>query len=277
MKNHQTLNEKWLQAVIAEDPFILDIGDVVLIDKERSHIHVGGGYLDLLFQEADGHGRYEVEIQLGATDPSHIIRTIEYWDVERKRYPQYEHTAVIVAEDITSRFLNVISLFNGTIPIIALQVTAIEQTNGVGLLFTKVLDTVKFGYMEDDVAAAAPADRAYWENKGAKKTVKMADDILEIIKAFPLSAELNYNKYYIGLIVDSRVNNFAMFRPQRNTLRLELRLPQSEETEKIFTDVNLLPNYDKLGYYKLNIATKDISSKKEVLKHLLKKAYGSQT
>ena len=47
---------------------------------------------------------------------SHIIRTIEYWDIERKRYPQYEHCAVLVAEDITSRFLNVISLFNGTIP-----------------------------------------------------------------------------------------------------------------------------------------------------------------
>jgi hypothetical protein len=28
----------------------------------------------------------------------------------------YEHTAVIVAEDVTSRFLNVISLFNGFIP-----------------------------------------------------------------------------------------------------------------------------------------------------------------
>ena len=30
-------------------------------------------------------------------DESHIIRTIEYWDIERRRYPQYEHVAVIVA------------------------------------------------------------------------------------------------------------------------------------------------------------------------------------
>lgn len=43
-----------------------------------------------------------------------MIRTIEYWDIERKRYPQYEHCAVIIAEDITSRFLNVIQLFNGS-------------------------------------------------------------------------------------------------------------------------------------------------------------------
>ena len=39
----------------------------------------------------------------------------------RKKYPQYEHIAVIIAEDITSRFLNVISLLNGNIPLIAIQ------------------------------------------------------------------------------------------------------------------------------------------------------------
>ena len=44
--------------------------------------------------------RYEVEIQLGATDESHLIRTIEYWDIERRCYPQYEHVAVIAAEDV---------------------------------------------------------------------------------------------------------------------------------------------------------------------------------
>ena len=114
LKNHPSLNERWVQDVIAEDPSILGIGDVVLKDKER--VHRNAGRLDLLLQEADGHGRYEVEIQLGASDESHIIRTIEYWDIERKRYPQYDHTAVIVAEDITSRFLNVISHFQWSYP-----------------------------------------------------------------------------------------------------------------------------------------------------------------
>ena len=128
LKNHQQLNEKWLQEIIAEDPSILRIGDVVLKDKER--IHHGAGRLDLLLQDTDGHGRYEVEIQLGSTNESHIIRTIEYWDIEKRKYPQYDHTAVIVAEDITSRFLNVISLFNGFIPIMAIQVTAIETADG---------------------------------------------------------------------------------------------------------------------------------------------------
>jgi hypothetical protein len=44
------------------------------------------GRLDLLLEDEDQERRYEVEIQLGPTDEAHIIRTIEYWDIEWKRY-----------------------------------------------------------------------------------------------------------------------------------------------------------------------------------------------
>ena len=102
------------------------IGDAIeLIMKERERPQVRGR-LDFLLQDSDLTQRYEVELQLGSTDPSHIIRTLEYWDVERKRYQRIDHTAVLVAEDITSRFLNVISLFNGHIPLVAIQMNAVQ-------------------------------------------------------------------------------------------------------------------------------------------------------
>lgn len=213
LKNHAQFNERWLQDIIADDPSILGIGDVILRDKER--IHIGAGRLDLLLQDADGYGRYEVEIQLGKTDESHIIRTIEYWDIERKKYPQYEHTAVIVAEDVTSRFLNVIGLFNGFIPIIAIQVTAIETPEGIGLQFTKILDTVKLGYIEQDEEITELTDRNYWEKRGTKNTVGLVDKILEISKSFLPSVKLSYNKHYIGFWVNERACNFAIFRLQK--------------------------------------------------------------
>ena len=146
LKGHSMLNEKWVQDRIAEDPKILGLGDLILKDKERNQPRAGR--LDLLLQQADGNRRYEVEIQLGKTDESHIIRTIEYWDIERKRYPQYDHAAVIVAEDITSRFLNVISLFNGTIPLIAIKMQAVQIGNTVSLVFTTVLDQVQRGLVD---------------------------------------------------------------------------------------------------------------------------------
>ena len=62
------------------------------------------------------------------------------WDMEKKRFPQYDHCAVIVAEEITGRFMNVISLFNGNIPLIALQLSAYKVGDDVSLAFTKVMD-----------------------------------------------------------------------------------------------------------------------------------------
>ncbi len=80
LRGHPTLNEKWLQDRIADDPGILGLGDLVLKDQERTQPRAGR--LDLLLQDAESNRRYEVEIQLGATDESHVIRTVEYWDIE---------------------------------------------------------------------------------------------------------------------------------------------------------------------------------------------------
>lgn len=156
---HPEITEGMIQAEIARDPSILGLGQLVLKDKERPQPRAGR--LDLLFQDPDTNRRYEVEIQLGKTDENHIIRTIEYWDIERKRYPQYDHCAVIIAEDITSRFLNVISLFNGFIPLVALQMTAVKLADKVGIIFTKVLDEMPLGMVDEDEEIQAVTDRNY--------------------------------------------------------------------------------------------------------------------
>ena len=109
LKSSPEFGEAWLQDRISDDPTILRLGDVDLLDRERNQ---GPGRLDLLLQDSELNKRYEVELMLGATDASHVIRTIEYWDIERRRYPAYEHVAVLVAEDVTSRYLNVaVSVF----------------------------------------------------------------------------------------------------------------------------------------------------------------------
>ncbi len=269
LKNHQVLNERWLQDIIAEDPSIIGIGDVILKDKER--IHQGAGRLDLLLQDADGIERYEVEIQLGATDESHIIRTIEYWDIERKRYPQYNHTAIIIAEDITSRFLNVISLFNGSIPLMAIQVCAIQTAEGVGLHFTKVLDVQQLGLVDEDEEVAEVTNRDYWLKRGTPKTVAMADKLLSYIKEFDPDAELNYNKFYIGLKINSRSKNYAIFRPKKNFIGLEIKMPQTEENDEIINQAEIanLDYSKRYGYYRLSIYERDLEEKSDFIKKLL--------
>jgi len=46
LQQHAELNEKWVQDRIAEDPFMLGLGDVVLKDKERIQPRAGHNYLE---------------------------------------------------------------------------------------------------------------------------------------------------------------------------------------------------------------------------------------
>src|SRR6267154_4266581 len=104
------VTENWLESHIADDPTILPLGDVEFIDRQRKQEKAGR--LDLLLKDDSGDKRYEVELMLGSTDESHLIRAIEYWDIEHRKWPGYEHCAVLVSENVTTRFLNVISLFS---------------------------------------------------------------------------------------------------------------------------------------------------------------------
>jgi hypothetical protein len=272
LQRHPELNEKWVQDRIAEDPSILGLGDVVLKDKER--IQPRAGRLDLLLQDPDTLRRYEVEIQLGKTDEAHIIRTIEYWDIERKRYPQYDHCAVIVAEEMTARFLNVISLFNGTIPLIAIQLNALRISDGVSLVFTTVMDELSRGMVDDDEEVQAVTDRAFWEEQGSRDTVGMADELLTMIHGFDPEVQFKYNKFYIGLAKNGQPNNFAQFRAKKSNLRLELRLKETPETTKELEESGLdLMDYDKRwGRYRIRLDGPALKSHRDLLTRLMKQA-----
>lgn len=273
IKNHPEITEKLIQEIIAEDPQILGLGDLVLKDIERIQPHAGR--LDLLLQDSEQKTRYEVELQLGKTDESHIIRTLEYWDIERKRYPQYDHIAVIIAEDITSRFLNIIGLFNGSVPIIGIQMTALEVDKGFTLDFTTVLGLRELGFVDDDEDIREVTDRNYWENRGTKTTMKMADTILEYILEFNPEYELKYNKHYIGLIRNGIPNNFVTMKARKKNIQLELKHDKDAEIDSFLeeNDFDLLEYNSKWKLYRMRLNNEDIIEKKEIIKDLLERSY----
>ena len=272
LKINSDLNEKWVQERIAEDPSLLGLGELVLKDKERMQPHAGR--LDLLLQDPDSSRRYEVEIQLGKTDESHIIRTIEYWDIERKRYPQYDHCAVIVAEDITARFLNVIGLFNGMIPLVAIQMSALRIGDQIALVFTKVMDVLQLGLVDEEEVEEV-TDRASWETRGSKTTLAMVDSLLKLVQELDPALELKYNKFYIGLAKAGQANNFVIFRAKKNFLKFEPRIKQSEETTKMLEDAGLdVMDYDaRWGRYRVRLTPADLKRHEDLLRNLFKQAY----
>ena len=217
-------NEDKLQEYVFEYPEVLDLGEVHGLRREK--IQPSGGRVDMVLE--DGDNWYEVEIQLGATDPSHIIRTIEYWDNERWRYPQFNHVAVLIAEEVTGRFFNVISLFNKHIPLIAYQMSAFRTEDGnITLAFSKVLDLVMREVPEE--METPVHDYGFWLDKFGSERMDVTSQIFEDLLPPNDGFRMNFTKYYIGVNKDGVTKNFIEFEPQKSGTVLRIKLPRTDE------------------------------------------------
>lgn len=274
LKSHPLYSEKWLQERLAEDPSLLGLGDLALKGIERRQPKAGR--LDLLFSDDNSNTRYEVELQLGATDETHIIRTIEYWDIERARFPQYDHVAVLVAEDVTTRFLNVISLFNKSIPLIVIQMRALEVDGMLTLSATTVLDLTRLGTEEEDEVAEA-TDRNYWLSKSSDKTLGLVDDVMKLIQTLDPMFEPKYNKPYIGIAKNGIPNNFVSFQPRKDHTIMEFRIPRSDEISGLLDDagIEVLEYKIKWGRYRIRIFSDTLANHSPLILSLIQKAHGS--
>ena len=272
LKTHPEFNEKWLQEKIANDPSILGIGELILKDEERNQ--PGAGRLDLLLQAPDSNIRYEVEIQLGKTDECHIFRTIEYWDLERKRFPQYDHVAVLIAEDITSRFLNVIGLLNSFIPLVAIQLSAIRMRNQIALVFTVILDQ-RVGMTTEEEDEQEATNRRYWGARSSKTTIEMVIEVFRLLKRLDRRIEIKYNKFYISVSKDDKPFNFVIFRPRKNSLRIEPKLNKSEDVEIMVESVALdVLEYDTRNQrYRIHFLKNEIKKHERMLMEILGRSY----
>ncbi|MCL2681929.1 MAG: hypothetical protein FWE63_00420 [Bacteroidales bacterium] len=258
LKKH--FSEKWLQDRIEEDPSILGLGELDLIQRERKQS--SGGRIDFLFLNSEIETMYETEIQLGATDESHIIRTIEYWDIERRRYPSKEHRAVIVAEEVTNRFFNVIALMNRSIPIIAIQLNAIKIDNKILLNFTKVLDIYEAPEDEENLGGEE-VGRAYWEKKSNPKSIAIMDEMIKIAQSRYPDARVTYNKHHVALGTSRR--NFMWFHPRKtpNNCHFEIKLDKNlvTETKAIFDELGIPYTLRKESNLAVSIQNDDLLKK----------------
>src|SRR6266851_1213719 len=219
LKGHPHFNEAWVKERIIDDTAILGLGNLRVRDIERIQKR---GRLDLLLvddEDEDDLTWYEVEVQLGETDASHIIRTIEYWDEEQRRYPNRTHCAVLIAEDVTNRFSNVLALFNRHISIIVIQMKAIQAQDFILLHFTRVLDTVERQEEEDEGEdnVATAATREDLQARSSEVAMEIIDSCLGTLKEIDPRIELNYKRGFAGLALDGRASNFVTFNPKKQS------------------------------------------------------------
>lgn len=240
-------DERWLQNLILEDPSILGLGDLVVYERERRQS--SGGRIDFLMYDPDANVMFEIEVMLGRLDESHIIRGIEYWDIERRRWPTREHRSVLVAEEITNRFFNVIGLLNRSIPMIAIQMGAVQVAESVTLTFTRVLDI--YEPPMDEELEADPTDRNWWVRRGTAQALQVAEKLGALTDPDGRPFRLTYNKHHIA--VGNARQNFAWLNPRKaGHCHVHLKLGSSglDEATNLFgsAGIEVSPRTDGIAF-----------------------------
>lgn len=239
------LNEYWLQEQICKNPEILvplldaNVLEVVAREKKQS----SGGRLDILLRDPDNETFYEIEVMLGETNETHIIRTIEYWDIEKKRWPKKQHIAVLIAERINSRFYNVVHLLSLAIPIVGIQANIVSIDGKDALHFTKIIDS----YEEPEIELEESKEKTkpeHWKSRYPEQyeAVVALQKIISVKYANP---ELVFHPSYVAFGVSGKHRIWLNAR-KNGRISIEIQIP---ETNHLFVEEIL--NSAKIDFRKV--------------------------
>ena len=254
-------DERWLQELIYDDPSILGLGSLQVVNKEKRQS--SGGRLDILLKDPLDNAMYEVEIMLGETDPSHIIRSIEYWDNERRKYPQRQHFAVLVAESFDRRYFNIVQILSMNIPMIAIQADLLEVDGGLILNFTKMLDV----YVEPEDEEVTVVNEMSWAEK-SKWTLDSAKEFLGILSN--PECKLNFTQSYISIVMNGR-NAYCFDKRTKPTSIMWFNVKDDEKAESIKTlldDSNIAYGYNRYKDFTISIDAEILEQQKAVFKNV---------
>lgn len=215
-----------MQDLIYENPSILGLGDLISVSKEKKQST--GGKLDILLKNPEDNSMYEIEVMLGETDPSHIIRTIEYWDIEKRRYPQRQHFPVLIAESFNRRYFNVIQILSLNIPMIAIQADLLEVGGQKIINFTKILDIYEEQAEDDETNIV---NETIWTSN-ANWTLQSAKELLNIINSSRQTLKLIFTQRYVALI-NTRGNAYWLYKRTNPKSYLGFKEKNDEKVEAI--------------------------------------------
>ena len=262
------IDEELVQQFIERSPDGLNLGvKTRLLQKQRRH--QGAGKLDLLLESEDRQTRYVVELMLGNLDESHIIRAIEYWDIERRAYPDISHVAVIIAKGL-GRFLNVIGLLTGAgrIPVIVIQLSAFtaNEQGDVAIVFSKVLDQSRL-LVEDESEEDQPSQSQPWADRVPLAIMTAVKSIYGWMQEeTDQTLELREVQQYIAVSPTGTRSTTFVFTPHVRSLQMAICIEQNAAMDEL---IQTIGNYDsRYGCYLLRILPADLDSLEEVFRSL---------
>jgi len=259
-------DEYWLQEYIWNNPSCLGLGDLEPIAKEKRQ--TSGGRLDVLMKGSDEE-LYEIEVMLGETDETHIIRTIEYWDIEKKKRPKRQHTAVLIAERINTRFYNVINLLSHSVPIIGIQANLYKTGNSLSLVFTKIIDSFEEPEIEEENGATYGAE---YIQKQFPATSEVIATIVSLVNETSSDVRVNYIKKGASIFINGTRKIIIVRRAKKqSSIAYVVSDEDRSKVEEILdaSSVSYDYKYGKIRIWLDNTSlTENIDAHREIIKRL---------
>jgi hypothetical protein len=141
LKNNPAVGEAWIQDCIAADPEILGLGALSVIQRES----FGNGLEQLVVTRPGSAKSYSLLVQCGSTDEVQLVRAIESWSKASAA------TAVLVSEEISARYLDLMTTLRGSGRLAAIQMQAMKVGGQMTVIFTNVA-----GELEAESVAVSP-------------------------------------------------------------------------------------------------------------------------
>ena len=153
--------------------------------------------------------------------------SLGYWDLEHRgdRESRFEHKAVIVAEDFSQRFFNVITLLNKVVPMIAVKLSAFRVNTQLCLNFVRVLDITEENSSEQN----EPTTRKDWEDCSSEDSMQILDNLVSLMPSSAGKVRVKYNQSHVA-VGSARGTNFCWINPRRGS-RLRLSVWVGEERD----------------------------------------------
>ncbi|MFH1119500.1 MAG: hypothetical protein V1775_06720 [Bacteroidota bacterium] len=258
-------DEYWLQDIIYESPKVIGLGDLVPVNREKKQAK--GGRLDILLKEPTENLMYEVEVMLGETDASHIIRAIEYWDNEKRKYPQRQHFCVLIAESFDRRYFNVIQLMSLNIPMIAIQADLLDVNGVLILSFSKIIDI--YIEPEEDEEDVKQVNESTW-NTDSPWTNANAKELFDFFKDKYERIDLRYTQSYVSVNIDGR-NAYWFCKRMKPTSALFFSVKDDEKAEAIkkkLEENDIGYTYNRYKEFMLNVDSKSLKKNLEIINEI---------
>jgi predicted transport protein len=132
---------------------------------------------------------------------------------------------------------------------------------------------MRLGLVDEDETPET-TDRTYWEKRATSATLKLVDEVYEMIKEVDPELGLNYNKYYIGLTKDGRTNNFIDFRPKKQFMHMDPKIEKDSALEEKMEESGMDFNYNSRGgRYRITLHKGDVQKHSVIIKELIKQAH----